>query len=140
MIAVDSSVIVAAVSAWHEHHDRAAAALEKAMGSVEGIVVPAHAILEAYAVLTRLPAPHRVAAADAETLLHNNFATTKLAGFPSRSIWKVIKGLSADNLGGGIAYDAAILAAAEDAGATSLLTLNGRDFERLAPRIRIVAP
>ncbi len=40
---------MAALSAWHESHDAAAEALEAVR------VLPAHAMLETYSVLTRLP-------------------------------------------------------------------------------------
>ena len=50
---------MAALSAWHEHHATAAEALEGVAA------LPAHVRLEAYSVLTRLPAGLAV---DADTL------------------------------------------------------------------------
>ena len=64
----------------------------------------------------------------------------RIASFPSRSVWPLLARLAGEELGGSITYDAAILAAAQDAGATALLTLNPRDFERLSPRIEIITP
>lgn len=50
MIALDSSVAVPAVLPWHDAHDAVRGVLWDA-------VIPAHAAVETYAVLTRLPAP-----------------------------------------------------------------------------------
>lgn len=54
MIAVDTSVVVAAFASWHEGHQAASEVM--AMGPR----LPAHCALESYSVLTRLPPPHRV--------------------------------------------------------------------------------
>jgi hypothetical protein len=53
MRAVDSSVVIAAFATWHEHH----AIARKAMAGRPRLV--AHAAVESYSVLTRLPPPHR---------------------------------------------------------------------------------
>ena len=53
MIAVDSSVTVAAYATWHETHE---AARHVMAGEV---ALPAHVVLETYSVLTRMPPPHR---------------------------------------------------------------------------------
>ncbi len=138
MIAFDSSVIVAALLSWHENHDRAARAVERALQSKGGIIIPAHALFETYAVMTRLPAPHRLAPADAVALLDDNFKSTRLATLSARSVGSVLRRLGAANFGGGITYDAIILEAAVEAGASELLTLNERDYDRLEPRLRVV--
>jgi predicted nucleic acid-binding protein len=65
--------MVAAVCTWHEHHAAAAAEIEGRLERQEQLAVPAPALVETYAVLTRLPAPHRVSAADAWTLVKVNF-------------------------------------------------------------------
>ena len=53
----------------------AAQALERRLTAGDRLVVAAHALVEAYAVLTRLPAPHRLAPADAWALLAANFVS-----------------------------------------------------------------
>jgi hypothetical protein len=65
--------MVAAVCAWHEHHAPAAAELNRRLGCKEPMIVAAPALVEAYAVLTRLPSPHRLSAADALAVLEANF-------------------------------------------------------------------
>lgn len=53
MIAVDTSVVVAAFASWHEGHSSAASVLARKPR------IPAHALIESFSVLTRLPLPHR---------------------------------------------------------------------------------
>lgn len=140
MTAVDTSVLVAALLTWHERHDAAARALARAMDSSEGFVIPVHVLVECYAVLTRLPPPHRLSPADAASLLDANFREARLASFPSRSVWPLLARLSDKEIAGGATYDAMILDTARTAGATALLTLNSRDFERVDAAIRVFEP
>jgi predicted nucleic acid-binding protein len=56
VIAVDSSVVIAGFASWSEHHREARRILDN------GARLVAHAALEAYSVLTRLPPPHRAPA------------------------------------------------------------------------------
>jgi predicted nucleic acid-binding protein len=51
--------MVAAVCEWHEHHSAATTEIERRLSRGERRMVPAHALAEAYAVLTRLPPPLR---------------------------------------------------------------------------------
>ncbi len=138
MNALDSSIIVAALLSWHDKHDAAARAVERALGSKGGMVIPSQALFESYAVMTRLPAPFRLAPADALKLLVENFAATRLLTLKAQSVWPLLRRLATSELGGGLTYDAIILEAAVDGGATQLLTLNERDYERLEARLRIV--
>lgn len=137
MIAVDSSLIVAALAKWHSEHLRAQRALERALDRKEGAVIPAHALFESFSVLTRMPAPYRVAAADALQSLRQTFESTRIAALNSRSVWPVLERVVRLGLSGGIVYDALILETASDAGATELMTLNPRDYDRLEPRLRV---
>ncbi len=139
MIALDSSIIVAALLSWHEKHEPAAHAVETLLGSKTGAVIPAHALFESYAVTTRLPSPYRVSPADAFRLLKENFREIRLASLPVRSVWNVLQRLASEGLAGGLTYDAIILETSIDSGAMQLLTLNERDYQRLNPTIRIVS-
>jgi hypothetical protein len=65
----DSSVVVAAFASWNEHHPQAIEAL--AEHDVEDLV--AHAELESYSVLTRLPEPFRAAPELVAEYLHEDF-------------------------------------------------------------------
>ena len=138
MIAIDSSVIVAALAKWHSEHVRAQSALEQALEGKDRVVVPAHALVESFSVLTRMPAPYRARATDVLQSLKQTFESTRVVTLNSRSIWPVLERVVSLGLSGGIVYDALILEAASDAGATKLLTLNARDYDRLEPRLQVV--
>ena len=73
LFALDTSCMVAAVCGWHVRHAAAAAEIERRLDRGERMAIAAHAIAETYAVLTRLPAPHRLAPSDAWTLVRANF-------------------------------------------------------------------
>jgi len=128
--AVDSSCMVAAVCGWHEHHAAAAAAIERRLDSGQRLAVPAHALVETYAVLTRLPAPHRLSPADAWALVKGNFVDhATLSTLDAGTHVKVLDRLAANGVGGGRTYDAIIGAAASEAGAAELLTFNAKHFD-----------
>ena len=59
--------MIAALSAWHEQHEAAAAALKSVAA------LPAHVMLESYSVLTRLPGGLAVPAAAAAAVLADRF-------------------------------------------------------------------
>jgi predicted nucleic acid-binding protein len=138
---VDTSCVVAAVCAWHEHHAAAADEIEERLDRGERLVVAAHVLVEAYAVLTRLTPPHRLAPADAWTLIRANFVEQAgIAALTGPQHVSLIGKLAAANIRGGRTYDAVIGAAAEKAGAAILLTFNPRHFEPAPEGILVVVP
>ncbi|MFN8126601.1 MAG: PIN domain-containing protein [Candidatus Nanopelagicales bacterium] len=100
MIAVDTSVLVAGLCAWHADHDRARRVLAR------GPWLPAHAYLETYATLTRLPAPYRVRAADSVALV-DQFRNRLLVPTPEAVIG-LPQLLATHSITGGSTYDALI--------------------------------
>lgn len=140
MIALDTSVIVAALLSWHERHEAAARAVARALRTPGTLVIPSHALVESYAVMTRLPAPHRLTASDALELLRENFRDVRVAALASREVWPFLSRVAEAKISGGRTYDALILESARDAGATRLLTLNARDFERFDAGLEVVEP
>ena len=124
--------MIAAVCGWHEHHARAVDAIERRLAKRHRMITPAHAMIETYAVLTRLPAPHRLAPADAWALVKTNFVEGgSIAAAPAAVQIAVLAELAASASGGGRTYDALIAATAAHAGADELLTFNPRHFEAL---------
>ena len=106
------------------------------------MVVAAPALIEAYSVLTRLPAPHRLAPADALSLLDANFSrgitVVTLSAAACRALLRAAPG---DGVFGGRIYDAVIAACARRARARTLLTFNTSHFASFAgPDLAIVAP
>lgn len=139
-IAADATVLVAAVVAWHERHEPAASALESALGR-KALVIPSPALVESYALLTGLPAQHRLTHADAFHLLRSSFATARLAGPRTRDTWSALRRWSVEPLGGNDAWDAQIVEIAKEAGAKTLLSFRRLELERLTiSGIEIVEP
>lgn len=118
MIAVDSSVAIAAFASWHELHDAARSALDRRPR------IPVHAALETYSVLTRLPPPHRAPSELVLAFLADRFRDTFLdlgqELYPS-----FLNELGSSGIAGAATYDALIAVVAREARAT-LLSLDGR--------------
>ena len=139
MIAVDSSVIIAGLLSWHQFHQRAFDALEKAIAS-ERLLVPLAALVESYSVLTRLPSPHRLRPEIAHQLLHDSFGDARVVALSTKKAWTFLGECVADGTAGGRVYDAVIAHSALEGRAEELLTFNPRDFETFANRMAIVVP
>lgn len=131
-IALDSSYLIALISDWHSHHPKTLRSYQYWHDSDAQIVVPIHAILECYSVLTRIPAPYRLAPDVARQAIQESFAHTVLIGMKEDGIGERIESLSRLGIRGGQVYDALIAWCAADAGATVLLTWNVRHFAALA--------
>jgi predicted nucleic acid-binding protein len=101
----DSSVVIAAFASWNEYHE---AAIE-ALGDARDLI--AHAELETYSVLTRLPEPQRVAPALVAEYLREDYSGKRLSlpGVPRRGLVERLAGLS---IAGGAVYDALVGATA----------------------------
>lgn len=134
MIAVDTSVAVPALSAGHPDHEAA-----RALVAAEQPVLPVHAAVETYAVLTRLPPPAGVAPAVAADVVGRNFAGRTI-GLAPRDVVALLAELGAAGVSGGATYDALIGATARKAGAT-LLTADRRAagvYRRLGVAVRFL--
>jgi len=118
MRAVDSSVVIAAFATWHEHH----ALARKAMSSRPRLV--AHAAVESYSVLTRLPPPHRAHPSIVHAFITERFAdpflTLSEAGYQ-----ELLATVAVRQILGGSACDALIAFTAAEHQAT-LLSLDQR--------------
>lgn len=110
---------MAAFSAWHPGHADAHKAL---VGGRTGIV--AHAALETYSVLTRLPEPHTMDAGVVRLWLDDTF-DDRWIGLPAGAQRLALRRLAELGIAGGATYDGliAITAAASEA---TLLTLDRR--------------
>ena len=141
----DTSCIVAAVCGWHEHHSRAGDKIERRLRRAETMLIAAPALVEAYAVLTRLPPPHRLCPTDALALLEANFMAAgriiALDGRSYRKLLTLLRRAPRDGIAGGRTYDAVIAACALKSKGTRLLTFNASDFSPFSRRgLRVVVP
>lgn len=133
--------MVAAVCAWHERHADARSGIERRLGRGEQPAIAAHALLETYAVLTRLPAPHRLAPADAWALVETNFIRpATVVASSARSYTSLLGRLAKAGIGGGRSYDALIADCAAEAKVDALLTLNPRHFDPPPHGVAVVEP
>jgi predicted nucleic acid-binding protein len=110
MIAVDTSVTVAAFASWHERHEPARQALA---GDARLV---AHCAIEAYSVLTRLPVPHRAPGVLVQEFLDVQFPDSPLT-LPAREQRRLPRRFVELGLNGGAVYDALVALTAAHAGA-----------------------
>ncbi|KPM55032.1 hypothetical protein CcI49_27375 [Frankia sp. CcI49] len=118
MKAVDTSVVVACFASWHEHH----AVARKAMASHPRLI--AHAAIESYSVLTRLPPPHRAQPSTVHTFITERF-TDPFLTLSETGYQELLAVLAAGQILGGPAYDALIAFTAAEHQAT-LMSLDQR--------------
>lgn len=130
--------MIAAVCSWHERHAPVLASIERRLDRGARLVVAAHALLETYAVLTRLPPPHRLAPADAWALVNANFVEpAQVVAAESEAYISLLSNLADAGVAGGRSYDALIAATLSDL-QLEFLTLNPRHFDRIHAGLSIV--
>jgi predicted nucleic acid-binding protein len=116
--AVDSSVVIAAFASWHEHH----AIARKAMAARPRLI--AHAAVESYSVLTRLPPPHRASPDIVHAFITGRF-TEPFLTLSETGYQALLATVAAGQILGGPAYDALIAFTAAEHNAT-LMSLDQR--------------
>jgi predicted nucleic acid-binding protein len=126
----DSSVVIAAFASWNRHHE---AAIE-ALGDARDLV--AHAELESYSVLTRLPEPFRAAPALVAEYLREDFPGKRMvvSDAERRELLTRFADLS---IAGGAVYDAIVAATAAHHG-HGLLSCDRRaasTYDRLGVKV-----
>ena len=135
--------MLAAMCDWHKDHVAALAELDRRLDAGEQLRVAAPALVEAYAMLTRLPAPHRVTASAAQALMRANFlnGARQLVALDSGQYHGLLDRAPALGVLGGTTYDMVIAQCARTAKVEVLLTFNARHFERLADdNLAVVVP
>lgn len=140
LTALDSSILVAALLPWHEHHAVAQGAIRRARREGE-VLLASRTLVETYSVLTRLPAPHRLAPDHALSLLELNFRASRIESLEADATWAFLSSLPSNGVAGGAVFDAEIAAVAARAGAEAMVTLDRKGFGRGAPPgLEIVVP
>jgi predicted nucleic acid-binding protein len=138
----DTSCMVAAVCMWHEHHHAARSELSRRLADEESMLLAGPALVESYAVLTRLPPPHRVSVRDAHRLIEASFVENgKVVALDGRAYRSLLAAMAAEGIAGGRAYDAVIAQCALQERGVTLLTFNVADFAPFASRgLGVVVP
>src|ERR1051326_2219914 len=128
-IFLDTNVLVAACIADHEHHTRAVPLVQSVHDSKDEGFVNGHSLLEAHAILTRLPRVPRITPVEASALICDNivkhFSVISLTG---REYGELALRLGRDGIVGGKSYDVLHLACAEKSGVDRIYTFNVRHF------------
>lgn len=139
---LDTSCMVAAVCAWHEDHSPTAKEITRRLAQGQQLVSAAPALVEAYAVLTRLPSPHRLSPGDALSVLEMNFVhNAQVVSLDSRTYVNLLHQAPSAGVFGGRTYDAVIAECALQGHVAALLTLNGAHFKGWeSERLKIVLP
>jgi len=138
-VLLDTSCLVAATLPQHEHHRTTIEDLSRRRAAGHTFLMAAHGVLEAYAVLTRLPAPHRLAPSDALAVLDRNWGKAETIALTAAESWRVVRHHAGSGLSGGRVYDGCIAACARKGKANEILTWNVRHFESTR-EIRVVVP
>ena len=100
------------------------------------------AAIESYAVLTRLPPPHRIAPAEARRVIEGSFIEHgRMIALDDRSYRTLIRVLGQMGITGGRSHDAVIAECALRERDVALLTFNELDFSTFSGRgLTIVVP
>jgi predicted nucleic acid-binding protein len=141
---LDTNVIIASCVEDHEHHERALELLERVLGGADHGVTSAHAIAEAYAVMTRLPKPLRVPPQTAASLLEGNYLKAfEVVALTGKEYGQLIIAAGQSGWGGGLMYDAIHVTCATKAAVDRLYSWNASHLKTVATeefRSRIVVP
>ena len=98
----DTSCMVAALCAWHDDHESATSELNRRLSQRESMILAAPALVEAYAVLTRLPPPHRLSPSDALRLLDSSFMSAgRTVALDAASYRGLLRQAATDAVAGG---------------------------------------
>jgi len=132
--AVDTSVALPLLVASHPDHTRVLAWAKGRRLSLSG-----HALVETYAVLTRLPGDARLAATDATMLIDENFLEPLVLS--AGGVRNAHRELASRGVVGGAAYDGLVALAAREHGVV-LATRDARarsTYEALGVTVELIA-
>ena len=105
------------------------------------VITAHHCLLDAYAVLTRLPADLRVTPTEARDIIKGTlYGYIQIAGFQSNQMWDVFESIINMPAAGGQSYDAFILEIMKLNKADEFATFNSSHFEALRSPIKIINP
>lgn len=132
MIALDSSVLIAALSGWHPAHEVSRLAM-----AADERALPSHAAFETVSALSRMPEGYRSAPAAVLNAIERAFAGRWLT-LEADAIRACLTQAVAAGIRGGALYDALVAATATVHGAT-LLSADRRAsaaYEALGARVQ----
>jgi len=129
----DTSVLVAAFYADHEHH---AASLDLLVGFPKKVgCCAAHSLVEVYSTLTRMPGKHRVNGEQAMLFIADLEERLSIVGLDPHEYVAALAGFASLKIAGGAVYDAFLAACALNARAERIFTWNLRHYAQLGPEV-----
>ncbi|HWZ82740.1 MAG TPA: PIN domain-containing protein [Terriglobales bacterium] len=129
----DTSVLVSAVLASHEHHERSLVIFAKSDRKTG--CCAAHTLAELYSTLTRMPGKQRIVSDQALLFLDEVEERLELIHLNAREYRLAINEAARHGVVGGTIYDALLGQCAVKAGATRILTWDVAHFQLLGPEI-----
>jgi predicted nucleic acid-binding protein len=134
----DTSVLIPAFLEDHEHHEASLNAFLKTDKS-QGACA-AHTLAEFYAIVIRLPGPHRLSADQALLLIEEIYQRLTIVALTAEEYFAALRSAAPTGIVGGTIYDVLLGRCALKAKAETIYTWNVRHFQRfgrdLAERIR----
>ncbi len=99
------------------------------------MAVANHTLAEVYSVLSTLPLSPRIGPSLANQMVEENVIrhADTLVTLTATDYRKALQRLADGGFSGGITYDMLVVVAAEKVHAAEIVTLNRKDFERIAP-------
>jgi predicted nucleic acid-binding protein len=136
----DTSVLIPAFQQSHTHHEASHLALARVGHNTA--VCGAHSLAEFYAVMTRLPHPHRLEPDQALMCIEQIAQRLQVIALQAQEYLGEARHAAAGKITGGRFYDALLLACARKASPDRILTWNKHRFTALAPDLagRIATP
>lgn len=138
----DTSALVAAFVASHPAHSACLKRLNHVRRGRDVFLLAGHSLAELYAVLTRLPVRPAISPETARKLIEQNTKDADISVLSAREYLNLLTHLEKRGLKGGVVYDAVLYRSARKAKADVIVTLNEKDFRRVAvsdepPRIEV---
>jgi predicted nucleic acid-binding protein len=130
---LDTSVLIAAVSVQHVHHEPSLAVYLAANKNQAGCA--AHSLAEVYATLTRLPGKQRMSCEQTLVFLDEIRNRLKTVVLDGEEYGSTIADAAAEGVLGGMVYDALIARCALKGQAQTIFTWNIDHFRRLGPEV-----
>lgn len=140
MIFVETSVLIASWQETHTHHQQSFDLVQSLSSTIACTSI--HCVVEMFSVMTRMPPPLRVSSSEAMRLVDQTRTLLSVLSLDTTKAFEALNSFVERNLGGGMVYDAMILACARNADSQKIYTWNKKHFDKIAPDLcdRIMLP
>ncbi len=139
---IDTSILIPAFAESHPNHKECFSLLEKTLNKKVELIISSHVLLEFYSVYSRLPFITRLSPLEIKKIIEENiYPYFKMITVSEKEYKEVILHISNLGLSGGIVYDLFHYITARKAMASTIITYNEKDFQKInIDRIPVVLP